>query len=120
MSFRDDLAEDLNSNFFNTEEFGETVTLHRGNAEASMQCLYDSPVIQDASVGSEASTVEHYPRLFVRSIDLPDGKPQKGDRFDLASNGFHSAISLVAEDFVFEKDGVVMYRCRYNEVKTNA
>lgn len=120
MSFRDDLAEDLNANFFNTEEFGETATLHRGNAEVSLQCLYDSPVISEASVGPDVGTVEHYPRLFVRSIDLPNGKPQRGDRFDLAATGFHSALSLIAEDFVFEKDGVVMFRCKYNEVKTNA
>ena len=120
MSFRDDLAEDLNANFFNTEEFGETATLHRGNAEVSLQCLYDSPVISEASVGPDVGTVEHYPRLFVRSIDLPNGKPQGGDRFDLDATGFHSAISLIAKDYVFEKDGVVMYRCEYTEVKANA
>ena len=135
MSFRDDLTEDLNANFFNVEEFGEMATLRRGNAEASMRCLYDSPVIQDASVGTDVSTVEHFPRLFVhlpvlfhpriprlfvRSVDLPDGKPQRDDRFDLASTEFHSAISLIAKDFVFEKDGTVMYRCKQVEVKTNA
>jgi hypothetical protein len=120
MSFRDDLTEDLNANFFNVEEFGETITLRRGNAEASIQCLYDSPVISDASVGTDVNTVEHFPRLFVRSVDLPDGKPQRDDRFDLASTEFHSAISLIAMDFVFEKDGTVMYRCKQVEVKTNA
>lgn len=120
MSFRDDLTEDLNANFFNIGEFGEMATLRRGNAEVSLQCLFDTPVIPDASVGNDVETVEHYPRLFVRSVDLPDGNPQCGDCFDLSSTEFHSAISLFAQDYVFEKDGTVMYRCKYKEVKTNA
>ena len=113
MSFRDDLTDDLNANFFNVEEFGETATLQRGNAEATLQCLYDTPVDTDDSVGPDVSAVEHFPRLFVRQADLPGGKPSKDDKFVLGATQFHSAIVLICNEFVFEKDGVVVYRCKY-------
>lgn len=115
MAFRDDLADDLNANFFNVEEFGEMVTLKRGNAEVMLQGLFDTPVAE--SSGTDVTAIEHYPRLFVRQADLPDGKPTKNDCFVLGSTGFHSAISLIALDFVFEKDGVVVYRCKHKEIK---
>ena len=116
MAFRDDLTDDLNANFFNVEEFGETVTLKRGNAEVTLQGLFDTPVADDS--GDEGvSSIRHYPRLFVRQADLPDGKPVKDDSFVLGSTGFHSAIALTAIDFVFEKDGVVVYRCKHKEIK---
>ena len=113
MALRDDLEADLNANFFNVDEFGETVTLHRGNAETSMQGLYDTPVMTDDSIGPDVNAIEHFPRLFVRQRDLPDGRPAKNDKFVLSANQFHSALTLIANDFIFEKDGVVVYRCKY-------
>lgn len=119
MSFRSDLTDDLNTNFFNTEEFGELVTLKRGNAEASIHGLFDTPVEQNYAVGTDEDAIAHYPRLFVRQADLPGGKPLKDDQFVLASSEFHSALMLVALDFVFEKDGVVVYRCKYKAITAN-
>lgn len=113
MSFKSDLTDDLNTNFFNTEEFGELVTLRRGSAEASVHGLFDTPVSTTDSMGPDVSVIDHFPRLFVRQADLPGGKPAKNDRFTLAASEFHSALSLVAIDFLFEKDGVVVYRCKY-------
>lgn len=118
MSFRSDLADDLNTNFFNVDEFGEMVSLERGQTTVSLQGLYDTPVVQN-ELGAESTAIEHFPRLFVRQADLPDGKPAKGDVFDLASTDFHTAIKLIALDYVFEKDGVVCYRCKYGVI-TNA
>ena len=40
-------------------------------------------------------------------------RPAKNDKFVLSANQFHSALTLIANDFVFEKDGVVVYRCKY-------
>lgn len=112
MSFKSDLTDDLNANFFNAEEFGELVTLRRGAAETTVHGLFDTPVENDPN-GLDVTAIEHYPRLFIRQADLPDGKPSKSDRFVLAASEFHSALALIAIDFVFEKDGVIVYRCKY-------
>jgi len=112
MAFRDDLTNDLATSFFNTEDFGENLTLVRGATSATIQGLYDTPVANAESNGIDVEAITHYPRLFVRSADLPGGKPRKGDKFVLTSNQFHSSITLVALDYVFEKDGVVVYRCK--------
>lgn len=115
MSFRSDLTEDLSTNFFNVDEFGESVVLARGNSSVTMPGLYDTPVVQN-DLGADSTAIEHFPRLFVRQADLPDGKPAKGDVFTLAATDFHTAIKLVALDYVFEKDGVVCYRCKYGVI----
>ena len=109
-AFREQLTKDLKATFFNKEEFGESVTLTRGNASVVMCGLFDSPGVGGEQVGGEVEAISHSPRLFVRSVDLPGGKPQKGDVFTLDSNEFHSARKLRAVDFVFERDGVVVYR----------
>lgn len=111
-AFLDDLTADLANNFFNVEEFGENLTLIRGGTSTTIQGLYDSPVATADSMGIDVEAIAHYPRLFVRQADLPGGKPSKNDRFALYSNQFHSSLSLVALDYVFEKDGVVVYRCK--------
>ncbi|MBO7060110.1 MAG: hypothetical protein J6W54_03305 [Fibrobacter sp.] len=108
MSFKDDLMQDLNDSFFNEDEFGEVVTLTRGGASCQMKGLFDTPGLSNESVG-EVSVIAHTPRLFVRSSDLPDSKPRKGDVFTLGSTPFHRAMKLSAIDFVFEKDGTVVY-----------
>lgn len=109
MSFKDDLMQDLNDSFFNENEFGEVVTLIRGNNSVAMRGLFDTPGLSEESVG-EVSVIAHELRLFVRSSDLPDSKPRKGDVFTLGSTPFHRAMKLSAIDFVFEKDGTVVYK----------
>ena len=109
MSFKDDLMNDLDNSFFNTDEFGEEVTLIRGGNSYAMKGLYDSPEVVNESVG-EVSAIAHAPRLFVRISDLPDSKPRKNDVFTLGITPFHPAMKLSAIDFVSEKDGVVVYR----------
>ena len=109
MSFKDDLMQDLNDSFFNENEFGEVVTLIRGGASYQMKGLFDTPGLSNEGV-DEVSVIAHEPRLFVRSSDLPDSKPRKGDVFALGSTPFHRAMKLSAIDFVFEKDGTVVYR----------
>lgn len=109
MSFKDDLMQDLNDSFFNENEFGEVVTLIRGGASYQMKGLFDTPGLSNESV-DEVSVIAHEPRLFVRSSDLPDSKPRKGDVFALGSTLFHRAMKLSAIDFVFEKDGTVVYK----------
>lgn len=111
-TFLEDLTDDLAETFFNVEEFGESITLTRGETSATIKGLFDTPVANADSMGIDVEAIAHYPRLFVRQADLPNGKPRKNDRFVLASNQFHSSISLVALDYVFEKDGVVVYRCK--------
>lgn len=101
--------DDLAGSFFNTDEFGEEVTLIRGGNSYAMKGLYDSPEVVNESVG-EVAAIAHAPRLFVRISDLPDSKPRKMDVFTLGKTPFHPAMKLSAIDFVSEKDGVVVYR----------
>lgn len=109
MSFKDSLINDLNNSFFNRNEFGEDVVLIRNGQQYSLQGLYDEQSLDGSSIGAEVEAISHRPRLFVTAADLPNGKPVKGDRFSLSKTPFHSALTLVARDFVFEKDGVVIY-----------
>ena len=109
MSFKDDLMNDLDETFFNPDDFGEEVTLIRGGASCQMKGLFDTPGLSNESV-DEVSVIAHEPRLFVRSSDLPDSKPRKGDVFALSSTPFHRAMKLSAINFVFEKDGTVVYK----------
>lgn len=109
-SFRTALVDDLDSNFFSIEEFGESVTLTRGGSSHTMQALYDAPSLDGLDIGSSVDAIAHRPRLFVRASALPEGTPRKGDSFTLASTEFHAALNLKAVDFVFEKDGVVVYK----------
>ena len=113
--FRTALMDDLDSNFFNTEEFGESVTLTRGGSSHAMQAIYDAPSLDGLDIGSSVDAIAHRPRLFVRASALPDGAPRKGDLFALESTEFHTASNFKAVDFVFEKDGVVVYKLQ--EVK---
>jgi hypothetical protein len=108
MSFKDDLMNDLDETFFNPDDFGEEVTLTRGNNSVTMRGLFDAPGLSE-DVG-EVSVIAHEPRLFVRSSDLPDSKPRKDDVFTLGSTPFHREMKLSAIDFVFEKDGTVVYK----------
>ncbi len=110
--FRDDLASDLTESFLNVSEFGETVTLTRSGVEYSIPGLFDTPELGSDSLGIDVEAIAHTCRLFVRSADLPDEKPLKNDRFALAATQFHSSLNLIALDYVFEKDGTVIYRCK--------
>lgn len=109
MSFKETLVDDLTNSFFNTNEFGEEVVLVRGNTRKTISGLYDEQALNGESVGAEIDAISHRPRLFVSASDLPNGKPGKGDKFILSATPFHSALTLTARDFVFEKDGVVIY-----------
>lgn len=109
-SFKAGLINDLDSTFFNTEEFGELATLTRGGTSVDLKVLYDSPSLDGLEIGSPVEAIAHRPRLFVNATMLPDGVPRKGDLFALASTEFHTAGNFKAVDFVFEKDGVVVYR----------
>lgn len=110
-AFRTQLTEDLNAAFFNPGEFGESVVLTRGKTSVTMNALFDAPGIDNGEqLGGDVSATSHAPRLFVRSADLPDNKPAKGDVFTLEANEFHIARKLRAVDFVFEQDGTVVYR----------
>ena len=110
MSLRDDMMNDLADSFLNTDEFGEVVTLTRGGKTYEMQGLYDSPAVSSDVI--DIDSIAHSCRLIVRASDLPDSKPRKGDTFALASNQFHTALNLEVRDFVFEKDGTVIFQLR--------
>ena len=109
MSFKDNLVNDLEESFFNPDDFGEEVTLTRGREIVVMRGLFDTPGLPNEDVG-DVSVIAHTIRLFVRTSDLPDSRPRKGDVFALGSTPFHRAMKLSAIDFVFEKDGTVVYK----------
>lgn len=116
MSFKDSLINDLHDSFFNTNEFGEDVVLIRNGERKTIPGLYDEQSLDGSSIGAEVEAISHRPRLFVTAADLPNGKPVKGDRFELSKTPFHKSLKLIAKDFVFEKDGVVIYEL--HEVKS--
>lgn len=109
MSFKDTLIDDLHDSFLATSDFGEDVVLTRNGVEYTIPGLYDEQSLDGAAIGAEVEAISHRPRLFVTAADLPNGKPVKGDKFTLSATPFHSALTLVAKDYVFEKDGVVVY-----------
>lgn len=110
-AFRTALAGfDLDRNFLCREEFGEDVTLLRNGERFCLPGLYDSPGIGGEDLGVELEAISHRPRLFVRTEDLPAGRPAKGDIFELEGTEFHPAMRLRAVDFLAERDGVVVYR----------
>jgi len=109
MSFKDQLVNDLNQSFFNTNDFGENVVLFRNGEQYVLQGIYDEQSLGDSSIGGEVEAISHRPRLFVTASDLPNGKPVKGDKFKISKTPFHGQMTLVAKDYIFEKDGVVIY-----------
>ena len=115
MSFKDVLVDDLHDSFLNRDEFGEDVVLTRNGEEFTLQGLYDEQSLDGASIGAEVEAISHRPRLFVAASDLPNGEPRKGDIFELSATPFHKAITLEAKDYVFEKDGVVVYELQVVE-----
>lgn len=109
MSFKSQMVDDLQNVFLNTDDFGETVTLVRGASSFAMKGLYDELPLNGEGLGGNADAISHNPRLFVSASDLPGGAPKKGDIFVLSSNEFHAARRLIAKDFEYPKDGVVVY-----------
>ena len=101
--------QDLDNSFLNVDDFGEVVTLRRGDNQYSVKGLYDELPLNGEDMGAGVDAISHNPRLFVSASSLPNGFPKKGDKFDLESNEFHSSKKLVAKDFEFPKDGVVVY-----------
>ena len=109
MSFKEQMVGDLTEVFLNPDDFGEVVMLVRGKSTVSLLGLYDEIPLNGEDIGAGVEAISHNPRLFVSASALPDCKPRKGDVFVLAANEFHTAKRLVAKDFEFPKDGIVVY-----------
>ena len=109
-AFKEDLMQDMQDVFLNTEDFGVQVTLVRGGVEYPMKALFDEPSLDGSAIGAEVQAISHRPRLIVSSADLPGGVPQKGERFLIPESPLnpHSG-EFVARDFIDEKDGSVTY-----------
>ena len=109
MSFKSQMVDDLQKVFLNTDDFGEMVTLVRGQSTYAMKGLYDELPLNGEGLGGNIDAISHNPRLFVSASDLPEGAPRKGDVFVLSANEFHAERRFIAKDFEFPKDGLVVY-----------
>jgi hypothetical protein len=109
-TFKQQMMNDLQDTFLNTEDFGIQVTLVRDGVSYPMKALYDEPSLDGAAIGAEVTAISHRPRLIVSSADLPGGIPRKGDKFIVPESPLnpHSG-EFVARDFIDEKDGSVTY-----------
>ena len=107
--FKQDIMNDLQDTFLNTDDFGIEVVLVRDNIRYIMKALFDEPSLDGAAIGAEVQVISHRPRLIVSSADLPEGCPKKGDRFILSASPLNPSGEFVARDFIFEKDGTVTY-----------
>lgn len=107
--FKQDMMNDLQDTFLNTDDFGIQVTLVRNGVQYPMKALFDEPSLDGAAIGAEVQAISHRPRLIVSSADLPDGCPKKGDKFILSASPLNPSGEFVARDFIFEKDGTVTY-----------
>lgn len=107
--FKQDMMNDLQDTFLNTDDFGIQVTLVRNNVQYPMKALFDEPSLDGAAIGAEVQAISHRPRLIVSSADLPEGCPKKGDKFILSASPLNPSGEFVARDFIFEKDGTVTY-----------
>ena len=109
-AFKQQMMNDLQDTFLNTEDFGIQVTLVRDGVSYPMKALYDEPSLDGAAIGAEVTAISHRPRLIVSSADLPGGIPRKGDKFIVPESPLnpHSG-EFVARDFIDEKDGSVTY-----------
>ncbi len=108
-SFRESLMSDLQDSFLCEREFDEIGTLVRNGESRELRVLYDEPSLDGVSLGVEFEALAHRPRTFVSVADLPDGVPRKKDMLLLEETEFHGKKKLVAKDFTFERDGVVVY-----------
>ena len=109
MSFKEQLVDDIGDVFLNPDDFGEAVQLVRGGSTYSLLGLYDELPLNGENMGGSVDAISHNPRLFVSASALPDGKPRKGDVFVLSANELHGGKRIVAKDFEFPKDGIVVY-----------
>lgn len=108
-AFKQDMMNDLQDTFLNTDDFGIEVVLVRENIRYIMKALFDEPSLDGAAIGAEVQAISHRPRLIVSSADLPEGCPKKGDKFILSASPLNPSGEFVARDFIFEKDGTVTY-----------
>ena len=109
-AFKEDLMNDLQDVFLNTEDFGVQVTLVRDGVEYPMKALFDEPSLDGAAIGAEVQAISHRPRLIVSSANLPGGIPRKGDKFIVPESSLNpNSGEFVARDFIDEKDGSVTY-----------
>ena len=107
--FKQDMMNDLQNTFLNTDDFGIEVVLVRDNIRYIMKALFDEPSLDGAAICAEVQAISHRPRLIVSSADLPEGCPKKGDKFILSASPLNPSGEYVARDFIFEKDGTVTY-----------
>lgn len=116
-AFDEMLSKDLQDNFFNPEEFGEVVSLIRSGVTFRINALFMNPSLDGESVGASVEAIAHQPTLSVSLSDLPGFLPAKSDLFELSEKpGLHKSGTYIAEDFVDEADGVVVYKLK--EVRT--
>lgn len=119
MSFKSDMNDDLQSVFFNLEEFGEQVTLTRSGTQYSMCGMFGVQCLDGETLGNDVSAISHRPRITVRSADLPGGVARKGDLWTVAETPLHRSASLRAVDFASEADGVVVIQLEYRRATSN-
>lgn len=119
MSFKDDLNSDLDTVFFDLDEFGEQVTLTRGAQSYTMRGLYDVQCLDGETLEGDVSAISHRPCITVSSADLPGGVARKGDLWTVAETPLHRSASLRAVDFASEADGVVVIQLEYRRATSN-
>lgn len=117
-TFKQMLNEDLDSTFFNTEEFGEKVVLTRDGVSFEMNGMFDVQCLDGEDIAG-MDAISHRPRLFVRAVDLPNHVARKNDRWSISSNDLHEAAELYAVDFASEADGVVVIELEYQRKVSN-
>lgn len=108
-TFKEDMVNDMQDTFLNTDEFGIRVTLVRDGSQYTMNALFDEPSLDGAAIGAEVQAISHRPRLIVRSADLPGKIARKNDTFILTESPLNPSGTYIARDFIDEKDGSVTY-----------
>lgn len=114
-AFCEMLDDDLRDLFLNPEEFGEVVTISRGDSVSQVRAMFDSPSMQGQNLGSDASVISHQPRIFFSVAELPENKVEKGDIVTLCAKMHqHKAGCYEVVDFAEESDGMIV--CHLHEV----
>lgn len=114
-AFCEMLDDDLRDIFFNPEEFGEVVTISRGDSAFQVRAMFDSPSMQGQSLGTDAKVISHQPRIFFSVAELPENKVEKGDIVALSAKMHqHKAGCYEVVDFAEESDGMIV--CHLHEV----
>ena len=108
--FKQDIMNDLQDTFLNTDDFGIEVVLVRDNIRYLMKALFDEPSLDGAAIGAEVQAISHRPRQgdelnvigktssvftidegFTANKATFTGAPVKGDSFDIIYPGSFAA-----------------------------